>query len=193
MTVVKLPSTPTSLALLALFASVATGSASAVSGSVDRNSIKTRHIAPNAVRSQDVAPGAIGASDLNGVPNGRMSKVNATTYAEQPIFYDQVDFASPKNAFSTSRGAFTAPTDGTYLVVGTVEWSGAGTRNLTIAAGLAPFTVVARSDGFTGPGTQTVTGIVRLKQNDPLTMFVDTGQAADPSTGASLAVSFLSN
>ena len=184
------PTHTTVVAYLALFLAVGTGGAYAAS--LQRDSVKSRHIADGTITSADVRPGAIGSAQLAEVPNGLMTRSKEVFYVRDGyIKYDRVNFGDPRGAFDPGKGLFTAPVDGTYLVVATINWRGVGARSATVQKN---FQANLLTSTFSGEGDQVVAGPVRLSAGDRLVVYVDTGGvSAGDTPGASLTVSFLSN
>jgi hypothetical protein len=184
------PAHTTLVAYVALFVAVGTGGAYAAS--LQPASVKSRHIADGTIRSNDVRRGAIGSKQLAEVPNGLMTRSKEVFYVRDGyITYDRVNFGDPRGAFDPRTGIFTAPVDGTYLVVARISWRGVGARSATVQRN---FRANVLTSTFSGEGDQIVAGPVRLSADDRLVVYVDAGGvAAGDSPGASLTVSFLSN
>ena len=120
-----MPSHTTVVAYLALFAAVTTGGAYALS--VERNSVKSRHLADDAIKRAHVADNAIGAEQVGQLPYGQMTD-GPEDYSHEdefdfnPITYDKAVAAQPNDAFNIKKGTFTAPVDGLYEVSISVVW-----------------------------------------------------------------------
>jgi hypothetical protein len=176
------PSHTTVVAYAALFAAVATGGASAA-GILGKNDVKSRHIAPAAVK----------ASDLAAVPNGLMTHTGTAFYLppEGILSFNRLNFGEPSSAFEPQRGTFTAPRDGSYMVVGQIDWSGNGQRDAIVRKNFQD--TLLSSKGFSGPGTQTVAGIVRLAEDDNISVWVfPSSQNAGETSEYSLTVAYIS-
>jgi hypothetical protein len=184
------PTHTTVVAYLALFAAVGTGGAYAAS--LQPASVKSRHIADGTIRNDDLRRGAIGTQQLAQIPNGLMTRSKEVFYSRDGyITYDRVNFGDPHGAFEPRTGIFTAPVDGTYLVVATISWRGVGARSAAVQKN---FRTDVLTSTFSGEGDQLVAGPVRLSAEDRLVVYVDAGSASAGDTpGASLTVSFLSN
>lgn len=107
-----MPSHTTVVAYLALFAAVTTGGAYALS--VDRNSIKSRHLASDAVKRAHVADNAIGPEQIGQLPYGQMTAgpddfTHADDFAFNPVSFDKAVAAQPSDAFNIRKGTFRAP------------------------------------------------------------------------------------
>jgi hypothetical protein len=154
--------------------------------------VKSRHIADGTIRAADVRGGAIGTEQLAQVPNGLMTRSKQAIYVRDGyVTYDRVNFGAPRGAFDPRPGTFTAPVDGTYLVVATVSWRGAGARTAKVQKN---FRTDVLTSTFSGEGDQVVAGPVRLAADDRIVVYVDAGAiSAGTTPGASLTVSFLSN